>query len=207
MEKNRTKVTDMVEIALFAAIIVLLSATPIGYIPLGAINATTIHIPVILAGVVLGCKKGAITGFIFGLTSFVNSSFIKPSVASFLFTPLMPGGNGYSLVICFIPRILIGVVACLVFKLLVKLVKNKCVSLAVAGVAGSMTNTILVMGMAYFFFSEKYAKALEIPVQEVLGYIVSVICINGVLEAICAGILTAAIGSVLLVIQKRRINA
>lgn len=206
MEKNRTKVTDMVEIALFAAIIILLSATPIGYIPLGAINATTIHIPVILAGVVLGCKKGAVTGFIFGLTSFVNASFIKPVASSFLFTPLMPGGNGFSLIICFVPRILIGVVACLVFKLLIKTVKNKYVSLAVAGVAGSMTNTILVMSMAYLFFSEKYAEVLEIPVHTVLNYIIGVICINGVLEAICAGILTVAVGSVLLVVQKQRKN-
>lgn len=207
MEKNRSKVTDMVEIALFAAIIILLSATPIGYIPLGTINATTVHIPVILAGAVLGPKKGAITGFVFGLTSFVTNSFIKPGASSFLFSPLIPGGNFLSLVICFVPRILIGVVAYYVFTFMLKLVKNRTASLAIAGVAGSMTNTILVMGMAYLFFAEKYAVAVNKGVNEILGFIMGIICVNGVLEAICAGVLTVAIGSVLLVVQKKRINA
>ena len=37
--------------ALFVAIIVLLSVTPLGYISLGVINATTIQMPVIIGAV------------------------------------------------------------------------------------------------------------------------------------------------------------
>lgn len=204
MEKNHAKVTDLVETALFAAIVILLAYTPIGYIPLGPISATTVHIPVILAGVVLGARKGAITGFIFGLTSFLNASFLKPNITSFLFSPFYPGGNFFSLVICFVPRILIGVVACLVFKAVLKAFKNQTAALIAAGISGSMTNTILVMGMAYIFFAEKYAAALEKPVEAVLTYILGVVAVNGVGEAVCASVLTTAIGSVLILVNRRR---
>lgn len=57
MEKQGVKTRDLVEMALFAAIIVILAFTPLGYIPLGVITPTTVHIPVIIAGIILGWKK------------------------------------------------------------------------------------------------------------------------------------------------------
>ena len=56
MEKQGVKTRDLVEMALFAAIIVILAFTPLGYIPLGVITPTTVHIPVIIAGIILGWK-------------------------------------------------------------------------------------------------------------------------------------------------------
>ncbi len=207
MEKQQTvNVKDMVEIALFTAIMLVLAFTPLGYIPVTpVIKATTMHIPVIIAGVVLGGKKGAMLGFIFGLTSFLKASFFSPNLTSFLFTPLYPGGNFWSLVICFIPRILIGVVAALVFNALIKLIKNETVSLAVAGVVGSLTNTVLVMGMAYIFFAEQFANAVGKESGEVLNYIITgVVITNGIPEAIVAGIITAGVGKALLVVNRKR---
>lgn len=203
--KSRIKTTDLVEMALFTAIVIVLAATPLGYIPLGAVNATTIHIPVIIAGVVLGWKKGGIMGFIFGITSFLNASFIKPTITSFLFTPLYPGGNGFSLLICFVPRILIGISAFLVFKAVIKLIRNETAALACAGICASMVNTVLVMGGAYIFFAEKYAKVLEVPVTNVVAAILAIVFGNGIPEAICAGVLTTGIGKALLVYKRRRV--
>ena len=57
MTQQREKTRSLVEMALFMAIIVVLAITPLGYIPLGFMNATTVHIPVIIAGIVLGWKK------------------------------------------------------------------------------------------------------------------------------------------------------
>jgi uncharacterized membrane protein len=205
VKKKSFKPIDMVEMALFMAIIIVLAYTPLGYIPLGVVNATTVHIPVIIAGVVLGWRKGAFLGFIFGVTSFLNASFLKPNITSFLFSPLYPGGNGYSLIICFLPRILIGIVACFVFRGLIKLVKNEAVALAVAGAIGSMTNTVLVMGGAYIFFAEPYAQAIEKPVGAVLAAIIAIVVGNGIPEAICAGVLTVGIGKALLIYRRSRV--
>ena len=107
---NRSvKTRNMVLTAVIAAIIILMAFTPVGYINLVVIKATLIHVPVIIGSVVLGPKKGAFLGFIFGLTSLINNTF-NPSLLSFAFSPFYSGGNLWSIVICFVPRILTGVV-------------------------------------------------------------------------------------------------
>ena len=77
----------LVQAALFAALIILMAMVPfLGYIPLGFTRATIIHIPVILGALVLGPKKGAFLGLIFGLTSLINNT-MNPTVTSFVFSP------------------------------------------------------------------------------------------------------------------------
>ena len=48
---------------LFIAVIFLLGLTPLGYITLPIAAITTVHIPVIVGGYVLGNKGGAVLGF------------------------------------------------------------------------------------------------------------------------------------------------
>ena len=78
-----SQVRGLVQAALFAALIILMAMVPfLGYIPLGFTRATIIHIPVILGALVLGPKKGAFLGLIFGLTSLINNT-MNPTVTSF----------------------------------------------------------------------------------------------------------------------------
>ena len=179
---NKTQTTGssvrtrhMVQTAIFGVIIVIMAFTPfLGYIPLGFTRATIIHIPVILASLLMGPKTGALLGLLFGLTSFINNT-VNPTVTSFVFTPFysmgeFSGGIG-SVIICFVPRILTGVVPHYIYKLVKKCSKSTGVSkigLILAGVGGSLTNTLLVMNLIYLFFKDAnhrenwlYQKLLE----------------------------------------------
>ena len=69
MNQATKKTQEMVKLALFAGIIVVLAMTPLGYLPLGVLRPTTIHIPVILGSILLGWKKGAALGGLFGLST------------------------------------------------------------------------------------------------------------------------------------------
>lgn len=206
MNSRNKKTLGLVQVALFTAIIFVLAMVPgLGYIPLGVIRATTIHIPVIVGSLVLGPKKGALLGGMFGLTSLINNT-ITPTVTSFVFSPIlaieMSGIKGavMSLVICFVPRILIGIVSYYVYtgirKMMKKGKKSQVVALGVAGVAGSLTNTLLVMNLIYFFFGEQYAAAKEMAYEALYGSILVIIGTNGVPEAIVAAVLVVAIGQV-----------
>lgn len=211
--KVSAKTLKLVQLALLGALIVVLAFTPfIGYIPLGVTRATIVHIPVIIGSILLGPKMGAVLGGLFGLTSFINNSFISPNITSFTFTPLYSvgefHGNVWSLVICFAPRILVGVVPYYVYKFVMWLFKGRkggeTVSLALAGLSGALTNTLLVMNLIYFCFGEQYAAAKEKAFEGFYWVILSVIGINGVPEAIVAAILTAAICKTLFKVQKKR---
>ncbi|MGL4336154.1 MAG: ECF transporter S component [Turicibacter sp.] len=212
MKKN-LQTLSMVQLSLLGALICIMAFTPfLGYIPLGVTRATIIHIPVIIGAIILGPKKGAILGALFGLTSLIMNTF-SPTITSFVFSPFYSlgdvSGNALSLVICFVPRILVGVVPYYVYhglsKFSAKFKGGKSTALVVAGVLGSLTNTLLVMNFIYLFFGESYAKAKDVDFNVLYGVILSIIGVNGVPEAILAGILTLAITKAILKVGKQKI--
>ena len=212
MNTQVEKTRQMVQMALLGAIILVMAFTPfLGYIPLGFTRATIIHIPVILGSLLLGPKKGAILGALFGVTSLINNT-MNPTVTSFVFTPFYSigatHGNFWSLVICFVPRILVGIVPYYVYRLVQKWLKNRkkgqVLSLSLAGLIGSLTNTLLVMNFIYLFFNQSYAQANGVSVNTLYGFILTVIGINVVQDAIVAALLTVGLGKVLLTLQQKK---
>lgn len=189
--------------AIFLAIIILFSFTPLGFINLGFIKATLVHVPVIIGAIVLGPRVGAFLGLAFGLLSMTINT-ITPSALSFAFSPFIPvygtnSGSLWAIAIALIPRILTGVVPYYVYKWLKKSNTNQNISLFSAGIAGSLVNTILVMNMIFFLFQDAYGSIKGISGgAELYKVILSVIFINGVPEAIVAGIATSAVAAVLL---------
>lgn len=206
---NSAKTMSIVQIALFAAVIVIMAFTPfLGFIPLGFTRATIIHIPVIIGSILFGPVQGAVLGFVFGLTSFVNAT-MNPTVTSFVFTPFysvgdIHGGFG-SLIICFVPRILTGVVPYYVYRLFDKIGKNypkkQTLALGMAGLTGSLTNTLLVMNLIYVLFGESYAAVQNVSVKSLYGVILSVILVNGIPEAIVAVCVVTLVTRTLLYIK------
>lgn len=203
MKNKKTDVKLLSQMALLTALLLVLAFTPLGYIPLGFMNATTMHIPVILGACLLGPKMGGVLGGVFGLTSVIRAT-ISPNITSFVFTPfysLNPEfhGSAMSLVVAVLPRVLIGVVSGFAFRLLMKATRgNQAVSLPITGFIGSMVNTIGVMGLIYLLFGEQYAMAGGTDPGLLLGVIMGVIGMNGVPEAIIAAVLVLAIGKIIL---------
>ena len=141
----------------------------------------------------------------FGLTSLINNSFINPNLTSFVFSPFVSGGGIKSVIICFVPRILIGVVAYFVYVGIKKLLKNKkgsvSVALVIGGIAGSLTNTLLVMNGIFVLFGDQWAAAKGIG-DAIYASILGVIVGSGIPEAVVAGIITLAAGQALLALKR-----
>lgn len=201
--RNRSSQTrELVLLAMFSGILFLLAFTPIGLIDLPLIKATILHVPVIIGSILLGPKKGAFLGFVFGLTSILKNTMV-PSALSFAFSPFIPvpgldHGSPWALVICFVPRILVGVTPWLVFRGAKQLFGSKSAAgrasgMAFAAVAGAFTNTILVMGLIFLVFRQAYAVMKGIPVDAVLGVILGIVGANGLPEAVVAAVITPAV--------------
>lgn len=196
MNNASKKTADLTKVALLSAIIVLLTFTPLGYIPLGFMYATTIHIPVILGSILLGPKKGAFLGSVFGLTSMIKAT-ITPVITNFVFTPFYSlgdvHGNMWSLVVCFVPRILTGVVPYFVYVWMKKLLKKDRLSVGISAFAGSMTNTLLVLNFIYLFFGKPYAAVSNVAFEGLYAIIGVTILTNGVPEALVACVIVVLI--------------
>lgn len=202
---SENKTRNLVLAAVFVAIIIIMSFTPIGYIPLGFMNATIIHVPVIIGAILLGPKYGGFLGLVFGLTSLWKNTYM-PLPTSFVFSPFIKigeyGGNFWSLVICLVPRILVGIVAYYIYKAVLKAKIGKKTAILAAGVAGSLTNTLLVMNLIYVCFGKEYGAAAKGLTEGIYSVILGIICINGIPEAIVAGILSVAVTQALFKVMR-----
>jgi len=214
--KSATGLQRFTLTAMFIAIIFVLAFTPLGMIPLVIVKATTIHIPVILGAVILGPREGALLGTMFGFASLINNTMNPSSILSFCFSPAIPvpgtdRGSFLALIICFVPRILVGVVPWLVYRVLHRFEKGRpgrqVFSLAASGIAGSLTNTLLVMPLIYILFKDAYALKAGIAPEAVGGTILGVVFTNGVAEAAVAGILVALVGRVIVKLSDGRFDS
>ncbi len=169
------KLKRFVLLAFFVAIELVLANTPLGFVPIGALRATTLHIPVILVGILMGKKEGMIMGFVFGCCSLLSATF-TPTITSFVFSPFYGSGNLFSLLICFIPRILLGYLSGILHEISFPNGLN-------AGLV-TIIHTFLVLLGIYIFFGDAYATA--IGTQGLLLVLISVLLSNGLCEAIIA---------------------
>ena len=185
------KQSNIAPIAIFFAsmvVIHLLSYIFFSILPL-PIKPTLIHIPVIIASIIYGPRVGATLGFLMGMISLItNTVYLLPT--SYLFSPLVPNGNLASLIIAFVPRILIGITPYFVYKWM----KNKA-GLIVAGAIGSLTNTIFVLGGIFLLFSNVYSG----NIQQLLAAVIST---NSIAEMVISAVLTVAIVPVLETLKK-----
>ncbi|MBQ1848134.1 MAG: ECF transporter S component [Clostridia bacterium] len=213
MKKSLSKkqIRTLVLYAVLIAIEAIFCFTPLGSLPLGGpIVATLAMIPVCITGVLLGVRAGTILGFTAGLFSFIVWTFITPGAMSLVFTPFFHmevggvnlGGSLWTLVICFVPRILTGTVSGLIYKAMTSKAedgKKKYFAAALAGVAGSVVNTVGVLGGVALFLYRDFGLAIQsfyeagyVTYSTVWGFIGFTLLTNSIAEAVVTGLVTPA---------------
>lgn len=187
---------NIATLGVFIAIMLLLSSTSLGYLPLGPISVTTMHIPVLIGAIYGGRKYGLILGLAFGLNSWIKSMQGASGALSFLF--MNP-------VISIFPRVFFAFVTGWLAELWRK--RNPVLAYGVPALVGSLLNTILVMGLIYHIYAQQYAQAMSMDSSAVLGAVLTISFTNGLPEALAAGFVSVPVMSAIDVAQKRRKRA
>lgn len=187
--QRRLNVRKMTVIGVLSAISIMMSMLPfIGYIPIGPIKATIMHVPVIIGAIIEGPVVGAIIGLIFGLTSLWNA-ITQPVTLSPLF---------YNPLVSVLPRILIGIVAYYVYQGVYKVSKKVYASGFIAGIIGSLANTAGVLGMIYILYADKYLVLMGQQGSSAAKLLFGVVLTSGVPEALVAGLIVSAVSVALI---------
>jgi uncharacterized membrane protein len=134
MPQDRTR--KIVVAGVMAAVTIILGITRWGFVPwFTGTSVTIMHVPVIIGAILEGPVVGLVIGLIFGLFSMIQAAVAPNGPGDVIFTnPL----------ISILPRLFIGPAAWLVWM---ALKRWKVVGLIAAGLAGSLTNSVLVLGM------------------------------------------------------------
>ncbi len=193
MVKNKN-VFQMTLIAMLVAILIIQTFVPVlGYIPLGPIDVTIVHITVILAAVLFGKSTGLIVGTVWGLLSLIRA-YTQPTPFNVVFlNPL----------ISILPRAIVGWLSAVVFEALDKRTDARW-KYSVTAMVGTATNTVLVLGGIYLLAGETYAAALGIPVSALLAALGAVVASNGIIEVIASMIILPLLAVPLIKFLKRR---
>ena len=181
--KKKKKLVRLVLFALFSALVVIMTFTPnFGYITIGnTISITTIHIVVILGAAMLGPVYGASLGGVWGLLCLIKA-FLEPILVN------IPFQNP---IISVLPRILVGLVVGLIVYGLSKTKVPKTIYVAIATLAGTLTNTVLVITALNVFNG---FETITAGVTQTLETIITIlISVNGIIELVAAVILVPAI--------------
>lgn len=190
MRSNKTR--TMARLALMAAIIAVMAFTPLGYLKTGGLSITLLHIPVILGAMWFGPGAGMFLGAVFGLTSFLQCFGLEAfGTALFGISPALTA------VLCFLPRILLGLIAGLLGRAVAARGGGRWPGWAAAGFLSALSHTALFMGMlALFFYRSAYIQSFVtlLGAKSVLGFIILFVGINGAVELALATVLTAAVG-------------
>ena len=123
------------------AVTLILMFTPLGLIPLPLVSLTTMQIPVVITALALGPVEGLIVGAGFGIATLIRAYTAPAGVLDpFFMNPL----------VSVLPRALIGLVACGVYRLIAGRAPSRGRRIAAEGVGaalGSLTNTLGVLAM------------------------------------------------------------
>lgn len=181
--KNK-RIYFLAQLSILVAIILLMSFTPLGYLKTPVMEITFIVIPVAIGAMYLGPLAGAILGGVFGLTSFVQA------FSGALGTALLAISPFGLFVVCFVPRVLVGLITGLVAA---RMTKGTVLSYLVPSIIAPVSNTILFVGFMFAIFWNAPIIADMRGTQNIFAFFAAFVGFNAVIEAVACAILGTAI--------------
>lgn len=177
---KNSKTVKLTRLALLMAITVILAATPLGYIPAGALSFTIMVLPVAVGGALMGVPAGLILGLTFGLTSLMKA----PSEA--LGQLIISYSTLFTVIVCVLPRVAVGLFAGFMGKIMEKSNKKSPLMFAICGGGASIVNTVLFLGLIYIFCRPLIEGAFGVAIW-------SSVAVGGIVEMFANAFLTMII--------------
>lgn len=190
-------VVEMTMTAVLAALIILMTFTPIGYIPLGPVKMTLITLPVAIGSIVLGWRSGLILGGVFGFTSFYTC-FGMDALGN-IFLGINPF---FTFVMCVVPRLLCGLLPALIYKAIsANGTKRAMLAIPVSGASVAIINTVLFLSSMWLFFADQLSEL--VGVSNIFALFAVFAGTNGLVEIAVNIVVGTAICKPLTLIKKR----
>ena len=205
MKKNQmSKLVKFTQLAVLAAIVVVMSFTPLGYLKIGPLSIALVIIPVVTGAIVLGPGAGAFMGLVFGVTSFAQCFGMDA-----FGTTLMSINPFYTFLMCIPTRVLAGYLCGLIYKGMSKTLAGKKsaeISYPVSAVSGPVFNTAFFMSTLVLLFGKtEFIQNLmkDTGASNILMFFVIMVGVNGLVEIASCLVVASALSKTLNVANKK----
>lgn len=183
---NQVNVKKLTFSAIITALILLMGFTPLGYIKVGVIEITTMHIPVAIGAAVLGWRYGLFFGFMFGFTSLMQAFMGSPFGQTCLAMSTV-----YTIILCIIPRMLMGYLTGLIGDVLRCKFVNSVVRNTVLCIAAPLFNTVFFVAAFALMFGNH--PDMVAAYGDIIHVITAFITLNAVVEVVACAIIGTAV--------------
>ena len=186
-------VLTLTELALLTAVVLVMAATPLGYLRVGPLTMSLLTVPVAIGGMLVGPAGGAWMGFVFGMTSFANAVNGTGGLTAYAFQ--------YNPVLCFLTcvgtRVACGLCCALLFRAAARLLPSKPKAACLVGaLSAPILNTVFFMGclLLFFYNMEQIQNMIAtFGVTNPVALAVSMVGLQGLLETVICGAAATAV--------------
>ena len=188
----------MVKLAVLVALLMIFCFTSIGFLKIGIVEITFNMIPVVIGAIVIGPAAGAFLGALFGAASFWQC-FGQSTFGTLLF-----GVNPFfTVLICFVPRILAGLLPGLIFRAMTNK-KDNIAAYFVSAAVGSLTNTVLFVGGFCLLFKDTMLGMASDNGLSPLAFIATAFLLNASVELVANTAIVAAVSKAVTKAEKSK---
>ena len=184
---KKLDVRTLTQLAILVAIELVMKLIGLGSVPVGPLYMSFLTVPIAVGAIVLGPAASAILGGVFGIVSFMVSPV-------------------HTFILCFGMRVLMGVCVGLVYSGMARICRRSVVNCFVTSLSAPLLNTLFFMGyIVLAFYQTDYVQSLVIAkgAGNPLMFVVLLVGVQGVVEAIVCSVTGTAIGSALLKVTGR----
>ena len=199
---KKLDVRTLTQLAILVAIELVMKLIGLGSVPVGPLYMSFLTVPIAIGAIVLGPVAGAILGGVFGLVSFMDA--IKG--ASIMTSSLLAVSPVHTFILCFGMRVLMGVCVGLIYSGMARVCQKRVVNCFVTSLAAPLLNTLFFMGyIVLAFYQTDYVQSLVFAkgAGNPLMFVVLLVGVQGVVEAIVCSVTGTAIGTALLRVTGR----
>ncbi|MFA7076084.1 MAG: ECF transporter S component [Candidatus Izemoplasmatales bacterium] len=188
---KREQTRQMTILAMFIAIIAVLGLVPnglggtLGFIKITpTLEATIIHIPVLIGAALLGKKFGIYLGIAFGVIS---------NIAAFIYSSPM----FFYPWVAILPRFIFGLLIFDVTHFFIKVTKNRLIGTGISFFILTLIHTLMVLVMMFTSYSMLFGTGYWM--DDLKSYIAFLILYNVPLASLVEMLLAAVVGSIIVV--------
>ena len=209
MEKVKTNLTYLIELALLVGILLMMNITGLAMIPLPGQYASIMTVPVAVGAMMLGPLAGGVLGGVMGCISFYTA--IKTGFST-LFLAGYTGGIVVvlSFINTIIPRILMGICVGWVYRAASRLDRGNTISYYIGGIAAPLLNTLFYMTVLVLIFLN--APTLQALLGEelmskfqdnILLFVAAYVGVQALIEAALGCVISGSVCKALRVVLKQ----
>ena len=203
MQRNNDKIKELTMLAVLSALVIVLqSLSAFGVLKVGVFSITLTLVPIVVGGIMLGPRDGAILGFVFGIMVCIFSVTGVDVGGLMVFQANAP----VAWCICLLKGVAAGFIPAIVYKALPK--KLPVLDAFIAAILAPIANTgVFIAGMLLFFrpLLEGWKSGSAQASDSMLLYLILGLCgVNFIIEFAVNAVLAPAIATIVKAAKKVR---